>query len=164
MATEARVVSLQGILRQTWCANVAIGLQSPKWNLQKALIYLLCQGDMFCFPLVLVCPSGCYTIRSHHWFDRGQRRQRKTLCASTWCECSFVYVRVRQGVVCVLFFLSTVLRQISDCFKWARQFQSVEMYVIAILWMSWTCEFYLVGMYRLLLVRFIRLFCAFGSW
>ena len=157
MTMKVRVVSVQGILRQTWCANVAIGLQSPKWNLQKALIYLLCQGDMFCFPLVLVCPSGCYTIRSHHWFDRGQRRQRKTLCASTWCECSFVYVRVRQGVVCVLFFLWTV-------FKWARQFQSVEMYVIAILWMSWTCEFYLVGMYRLLLVRFIRLFCAFGSW
>ena len=108
MTTEARVVSLQGILRQTWCANVAIGLQSPKWNLQKALIYLLCQGDMFCFPLVLVCPSGCYTIRSHHWFDRGQRRQRKTLCASTWCECSFVYVRVRQGVVRLIFLVNSL--------------------------------------------------------
>ena len=112
------------ILCKPWCGNVDIGLQSPKYDLQEALIYVLCRVDMFYFPHVLVCPS-------HHWFDRGQRRQRKTLCASTWCECSFVYVRVRQGVVCVLFFLSTVLRQISDCFKWARQFQSVEMYVIA---------------------------------
>ena len=46
--------------------------------------------------------------------------------------CAFVYVRVRQGVFCVLFLLSTVLRQISDCFKWARQLQSIEMYVVAI--------------------------------
>lgn len=80
----------------------------------------------FAFLMLLWCPSSVYTICSHQWFDRGQQRQRTRLCASTWC------VRVRQGVLCVLFLLLTGFRQISDCFKWARKVQSVEMYIIAI--------------------------------
>ena len=126
MTMEAHVVSNPGILRQTWCGNVDIGLQSPKCDLQEALIHVLCQVDMFAFRMFLCVHQGVCTICSNNLLDRGQRVQRTRLCASTWC------VRVRQGVLCVLFLSLTGFRQISDCFKWARKVQSVEMYIIAI--------------------------------
>ena len=68
----------------------------------------------------------------------GDNRGNARDCAHPHGVCVRLYmcVCVRQGVFCVLFLLSTGLRQISDCFKWARQFHSVEMHVIAILWMS----------------------------
>ena len=65
MTMEARVVSLQGIHRQTWCGNVDIGLQRPKCDLQVALIYVVCQVDVLCFPHVLVCSSGCFLQFAH---------------------------------------------------------------------------------------------------
>lgn len=102
---EARVVSLQGLLRQTWCGNVDIGLQSPKCDLQEALLYVLCQVDVLFFHMFL-CVHQVF-IQFAHIIDLIEE------CASTWCMCAIVYVRVWKGVFCVLFILSTVLRHIS---------------------------------------------------
>ena len=68
----------------------------------------------FAFYMFLCVHQGAHTVCSHHWFDRGQRRQRTRLCTSTWCMCAFVYVRVRQsGVLCVLFLLPNVVKSLT---------------------------------------------------
>ena len=52
---EARVVLLQHILRQLGCDIVDLGPQSLNCDVQEVLIYALCQGDLFCVSLDLVC-------------------------------------------------------------------------------------------------------------
>ena len=90
---EVRIVSLEQILRQTRCGIVDLGLQSLRCDLQEVLIYVLCQKDMFCFPLVLVSMGvkPVYTVCSRHAFDGGQRRQRMRVCV---CVCVYMLVLV----------------------------------------------------------------------
>ena len=53
-------------------------------------------------------------------------------CAHLHGVCVRSYMSVRQsGVFYILFHFPKVLRHISNCFKWARQMQRIEMYVIA---------------------------------
>ena len=127
MTMEARVVSLQGILRQTLCGNVDIGLQSPKCDLQIGV-------DLRSVPswCALLSTCSCVFIRVFLQFahtialledNRGNARD----CAHLHGVGVRLYMCVcGQVFCCVLFLLSTVLRQISDCFRWARQLQSVR--------------------------------------
>ena len=124
MTMEVRVVSLQGI-RQTWCGIVDIGPHSPKCDLQEVLIYVLCQVDMLCFPLVLVCPSWClYSLLAHIIDlieDNGGNAWDCAHLHGVWVRL-YTCVCVQQSCVfCVLLLSPKGLRQISNCFKWARQ-------------------------------------------
>ena len=122
---EARVVSLQVLLRQTCCGNIDIGLQSRKCDLQETLIYVLWQVYVF---LMFLCVHQVFIqfVHINDLIDDNIEATHETVRIHMVCA------RVRQGVFCVLFLLLTGFRQISDCFKWARKVQSVEMYIIAI--------------------------------
>ena len=130
---EARVVSFQGILRQPWCGNVDIGLQSPKCDLQEALIHVLCQVEMFAFRMLL-----CVCIRVFIQFAHVIYLIEDNGCNARDCAHPHgVCVRLYMCVCCKVFLAFYFACQQSyaksvTVSNWARQLQGVYMYVIAI--------------------------------
>ena len=93
-------------------------------DLQEALITFCAKSMCFAVHMFLRVHQGVAHIIDLIEDSRGNTRD----CAHPLGVCAFVSMRVRHSVFCVLFLLSTVLRQNPDCFKWGRQLQIVDMY------------------------------------
>ena len=125
---EVRVVSPQHILRQLVCEIVDVDPQSLNCDLQEVLVWVLSEKDMFCFSLVLVCPwawNQCihFAHIMHLMYNRGNAWECVCVYVSA-CVCVRVCVWQTDGC-CIFSFLPQVFCQISNCFEWARQLQSM---------------------------------------